>query len=184
MSISLDGMNLADLKERIGLGLDLKGILGDTPVLVFRPHGKALLFQTPVDGEDEGEPLAFADATSVFDRKTLQTAVYAEPDSFVVPLTPTNRNLYDDQVLVGRGRQNDIRLLSTDVSKSHASFSKGEDGWTVTDLGSCNGTSVNATPLEADRPYRLRPSDELVIADVAAVFLDPQGLVALTTMVP
>jgi pSer/pThr/pTyr-binding forkhead associated (FHA) protein len=114
---------------------------------------------------------------------SLQTVVYAQPGAFVVPLTPTNRNLYEDQVLIGRGRHNDIRLLSTDISKSHATFSKGEEGWTLTDLGSSNGTSVNATPLESDRPYRLRPSDEIELAEVAAVFLDPQALVALTTMI-
>lgn len=186
MSTSLEGTKLGDLKKQIEGGLDLKGILGDTPVLVFRPAGDdlaGLLFHTPAEGDSGAEPAELAGDTSVFSRKGLQTAVYAQPGALVVPLTPSNRNLYEGQVLVGRGRQNDVRLVSKEISKSHATFTHAEgEGWTITDLGSSNGTSVNGTPLEADRPYRLRPSDEIELAELAAVFLDPQALVALTTM--
>ncbi len=188
MSTSLEGTKLSDLKKQIDEGLDLKGILGDTPVLVFRPSGDGdvggLLFHTPADG-DAAESAELAGDTNVFSRKSFQTAVYAQPGALVVPLTPSNRNLYEDQVLVGRGRQNDVRLVAKEISKSHATFTNVEgEGWTITDLGSSNGTSVNGTPLEADRPYKLRPSDEIGLAELSAVFLDPQALVALSTMLP
>jgi pSer/pThr/pTyr-binding forkhead associated (FHA) protein len=185
MSETLEGIRLADLRKRVADGLDLKAILGDTPALVFRPPDEAVesfLFQTPAEGNAIAVEEELGGATNVLQRGDLNKVVYAHPDAVVVPLTPTNRNLVEDQVLVGRGRANDVRLTSREVSKSHCAFSKSEGDWFLTDLSSSNGTSVNGTRLEADRPYRLRSSDELEIAELAAMFVDPSGLLALTTM--
>ncbi|RMG16751.1 MAG: FHA domain-containing protein [Planctomycetota bacterium] len=185
MSTTLEGITLGELRQRIAEGLDLKAVLGETPVLVFRPEGdgSTLLFQTPLHGDEEEREYELAGDTSVFDRQAARKVVYAHASAIVVPLTPSNRNLYDDQVLVGRGRSNDVRLTAREVSKSHCAFSNmGGEGWTLTDLNSSNGTAVNGVPLEPDRPYRLRPSDEIEIAELAAVFLDAGGLNALAGM--
>ncbi len=186
MSATLEGIKLGILRKRLQQeeNFDLKNVLGETPVLVFRPStaDAQLLFQTPSD--DQSGLTELAGDTNVFDRKSMRGIVYAHNDAVVVPLTVSNRNLYDDQVLVGRGRTNDIRLKSREVSKSHCAFSNiGGEGWTITDLNSSNGTRVNGIELEADRPYKLRSSDEIEISELTAVFLDSAGLLGLTTLI-
>lgn len=179
---TLEGISLSALKARIKSGLDIKSVLGDTPVLVFRPSAEevSLLFTTPVDGTEIPE---LAADTNVFDRANSRGLVYAHDTAIVVPLTVSNRNLYEDQVLMGRGRTNDIRLKSREVSKSHCAFSNsGGEGWTLTDLNSSNGTRVNGVLLEPDRPYKLHSSDEVEISELAAVFLDSAGLLGLTNL--
>ena len=77
MSTSLEGTKLSDLKVQIDDGLDLKGILGDTPVLVFRPAGDdggGLLFHTPAEGEGAESPELAGD-TNVFQRKDRKSVV-------------------------------------------------------------------------------------------------------------
>jgi len=45
------------------------------------------------------------------------------------------------------------------VSRKHALVNYSETGWTVEDLGSTNGTCVNATKLKAHQPHSLRNGD-------------------------
>ncbi|HWQ79897.1 MAG TPA: FtsW/RodA/SpoVE family cell cycle protein [Anaerovoracaceae bacterium] len=49
---------------------------------------------------------------------------------------------------IGRSKLSDIVINLPFVSRSHAVFSFGENGWTVTDLGSKGGVSVNGERIE------------------------------------
>lgn len=51
-------------------------------------------------------------------------------------------NLADTQVL-GRSGRADIRIDDASVSREHARFSRTEQGWTLIDLGSSNGSSID-----------------------------------------
>ncbi len=53
--------------------------------------------------------------------------------------------LKDDAVTIGRDLANDIVLIDTEVSRRHARLARAEDGYTIEDLNSTNGTSVNQT---------------------------------------
>jgi hypothetical protein len=69
--------------------------------------------------------------------------------------------------LLGRteGRFRDLLADRHEVSGRHASFSfDPRGGWTVTDLGSTNGTAVNGVPVTGSA--RLRDRDTLLIADL------------------
>lgn len=48
-----------------------------------------------------------------------------------------------DRTLIGRGTDCDYMLDDTQASRSHALIEKGEDGYTLTDLDSSNGTFVD-----------------------------------------
>jgi hypothetical protein len=54
----------------------------------------------------------------------------------VVPLRPPS-------VIVGRGAEADLRLMDTGVSRRHAELRVEDDGVTLVDLNSTNGTTVN-----------------------------------------
>jgi pSer/pThr/pTyr-binding forkhead associated (FHA) protein len=66
-------------------------------------------------------------------------------------------------VLVGRHPHCDVRLRSHRVSRRHCCLTEVDGAVLVRDLGSTNGTLINGRFVEAGR---LRPGDELTIADL------------------
>ena len=70
---------------------------------------------------------------------------------------------------IGRSRECDVVLDDVNVSRRHAEVRPGREAgaWTITDLGSTNGTRVNGRPVQG--AHELRPGDrlELGTADVA-----------------
>jgi pSer/pThr/pTyr-binding forkhead associated (FHA) protein len=182
-----DGITLGELAPRL-TKMDLAKVIGETPILVFKPlAGKGSpLFSTPA-GDEEAEQTLLGDTT--FADLSNQRSVFVDPEAVAVAVTVSNRSLDadEDKITIGRGRSNDIRLTSTLVSKDHATLtarhSGGQTQWQINDLGSANGTFVNGLRLEAQRANNLRPSDELGFADVKAVFLDAEALVNLCRLV-
>jgi len=56
--------------------------------------------------------------------------------------------LFPDATHVGRGGQNEIRILDTEVSRKHAHLSLLNGEWILTDLDSSNGTYVNGRAVK------------------------------------
>jgi pSer/pThr/pTyr-binding forkhead associated (FHA) protein len=67
--------------------------------------------------------------------------------------------LDSNETKVGRDINNEICLDDITVSRSHALISKA-DGYTVKDLGSLNGTYINAVAV---RESKINPGDEVQI---------------------
>lgn len=64
-----------------------------------------------------------------------------------------------DPTFIGRGREAHIRIEDGGISRSHAKITRGESGaYVVTDLGSRNGTFVNAKQVDE---ASLSPGDRL-----------------------
>jgi hypothetical protein len=61
-------------------------------------------------------------------------------------------------VLIGRSRRCDFVVRDPSVSRRHALLIRGQDGWTLYDLGSTNGTRINGWRVER---ATLRPGDDL-----------------------
>lgn len=176
------GITLGELAARRE-EFDLKALLGLTKVLVFRhTDDGSPLYATP----DEGIPSVHkADDTSVFSFKEGEAPTAGNlATAVVVPLTPTHKNLHEDQVLLGRALTNDIRLVSNQISKVHVRFELDEGKWQIVDLGSSNGTRLNGLKLEADRAYFLRDGDELILGDIVILYLDAEGLLDMTSILP
>jgi hypothetical protein len=100
------------------------------------------------------------------------TMVYS-PDREARPLEPLldrrqallvgdgRRNvLSGNRVLIGRSRECDIALSDPNVSRRHAELRRGEEAWSVVDLGSTNGVKVNGRRVEH---APLRPGDRITI---------------------
>lgn len=59
------------------------------------------------------------------------------------------------RVRLGRGAEADVVLPAPGISRAHADLLRHGDGWTVTDLGSTNGTYVNGQAVRAPCPLRV-----------------------------
>ncbi len=77
-----------------------------------------------------------------------------------------------DAVVVGRLAPAEVVVADAKVSRRHCRVSKSRAGWTVTDLGSSNGTRVGGHLVKA---HVLRDGDRVAIGRTVLVFeADPQ----------
>jgi hypothetical protein len=77
-----------------------------------------------------------------------------------------------DTVSIGRSRACDLRLPGGDASRRHAEIVGGPDGFTLTDLGSTNGTYVNDKRVQKQL---LQPGDRIEIGNSLITFCQVGG---------
>jgi pSer/pThr/pTyr-binding forkhead associated (FHA) protein/NADPH-dependent 2,4-dienoyl-CoA reductase/sulfur reductase-like enzyme len=75
-----------------------------------------------------------------------------------------------DSARAGRDSSNDIVIRDPTISRNHARFDRRASGWTVTDLGSLNGTSVNGRRIAPNTETPLPPSATVQLGDVILSF--------------
>ena len=66
---------------------------------------------------------------------------------------------------IGRSDNNDLVLASPQISRQHAKINRIGDGLYIQDLGSSNGTFVNAQRI-GTQAVALQPTDEIAFADL------------------
>ena len=81
--------------------------------------------------------------------------------------------LMGDLVTAGREPDSDLFLDDVTVSRAHAEFRRGPDGWVLADTGSLNGTYVNRRRVESQL---LTPGDEVQIGKYRFAFLVREDL--------
>src|SRR3712207_3660065 len=74
----------------------------------------------------------------------------------------------EERTLIGRSPECDIFLDDVTVSRKHAELVREGDAFTITDLGSLNGTFVNRRRIET---ARLEDDDEVQIGKYRLTFL-------------
>jgi two-component system, cell cycle response regulator len=67
-----------------------------------------------------------------------------------------------DELVIGRSRESDCRLNEAGVSRIHCRFFRGDQGYSVEDLGSTNGTRVNGVAISR---ATLQSGDRVQIGD-------------------
>jgi len=78
---------------------------------------------------------------------------------------------------LGRARDNDLVLRSGFISARHARFDQENGTWSVTDLGSKNGTAVQFKVLKADAPQAIESGAQLIFGGAfQATFYSSDGL--------
>ena len=70
--------------------------------------------------------------------------------------------MHGNELTVGRGGEADVVLPERQISRVHMRIVRGEEGYTIEDLLSKNGTHLNGVPLTDAVP--LRDGDEIQIA--------------------
>lgn len=79
----------------------------------------------------------------------------------------------DDVVLLGRG-STQIPLTDQTISRRHAELRLGDGGWTLTDLGSANGTYLNGARLA--RPTRLKHGDQIRVGSSLLLYAGDEAI--------
>ena len=82
-----------------------------------------------------------------------------------------NLTLKDGVTSIGRGNDNDIILEGESVSRYHCRIASGDDGFSVQDLNSFNGTQVNGIPVRDSSP--LRDMDAITVGEFLFEFRAP-----------
>jgi phage tail-like protein len=75
-----------------------------------------------------------------------------------------------DVLRVGRHPDNGLVLADREVSRDHAEFKRESSGFTLTDLGSTNGTFVNDKQLSPHVPYLLSSGDRIRMGTFSLVY--------------
>jgi len=86
------------------------------------------------------------------------------------PLAEQTFPLVAAEVVIGRDPDANISISEGTVSWRHAKLEPRGTGWSVTDLGSTNGTAVNGRVLEANREQPLEPGAEVRFGEVTMRF--------------
>lgn len=107
----------------------------------------------------------------------LLTTVYLEPDAWertiVFDVRKRQGAVHGPGVVIGRSHDADIVIPRLSVSKHHARFQQDGAAWTITDLGSRNGTGIDGKALAPNRPEPLR--------DLVALELGPDSRLYFVT---
>jgi pSer/pThr/pTyr-binding forkhead associated (FHA) protein len=82
----------------------------------------------------------------------------AEPPAQLKIKLPTGdeyvKQITKDEVRLGKGPHNEIVIADPSVSSAHALIARGDNGYTISDMGSRNGTYVNQEKVIEPRPLR------------------------------
>ncbi len=79
--------------------------------------------------------------------------------------------LEEDEVIIGRGEENNIVLNIAEISRTHSVLTRGEEGYLIKDLDSTNGTFVDKKKV--GEKYLLKPGDTIMLGD--AIYLTYQA---------
>jgi hypothetical protein len=82
---------------------------------------------------------------------------------------------------IGRISDNDLVIPDIAISKHHAIIEIGQDGSSIRDRGSTNGTLVNSLPV-GQKPLGLQDGDIIAFARYEFVFLTPESLYERLTL--
>ncbi len=99
--------------------------------------------------------------------------------NFVLVVTITNRPLFcyrleGDTILIGRGRNNHVRLEEEAVSKIHCELSRDQETglWQFRDLESTNGSRLNGDLVSSDY-VPVHAGDEILLGKVVRLYCLP-----------
>lgn len=93
----------------------------------------------------------------------------------------TRFDLSGERTTLGRGPDNDIQILVSEVSVSHAEFTTAGEAARIVDKGSTNGTLLNGTKVGPEG-VEITPMSKLVLGATIDGYLVPSAVLASTPM--
>jgi pSer/pThr/pTyr-binding forkhead associated (FHA) protein len=114
--------------------------------------------------------------TMVYNARDLQAPAHdlGAPSSSAAPravLEAGDRRfaLTPPSTVIGRGREADVRLDDPNISRQHVQFRIEHGEWTVSDMGSTNGSRLGGRMI--DRPTPLSSGDTIQIGNTVLTFV-------------
>lgn len=161
-----DGWYYTDLDSKNGTFVDGSQIQGiklkdGMKLQLGREKNKAVLITFHGSTEKE-TPTPRPVGRETIIEKTTSTTGYVH----LRGVTPSGQK----RQVIGRGKEADIQLQSPVISREHASIQPGKPEWTLTDLGSKNGTFLNGKRIH--RTEQLKAGD---VIQIGPFRLDYQG---------
>jgi Protein of unknown function (DUF3662)/FHA domain len=165
-------------------------ILASRPLVVFHTDERLALGEfgiqarlvRPGGHSEEAHPSELADSRSLDEHG--QTMIYSTSARVRGPMEAAQARRLSPRALlavggrrllvppgggvIGRSRDCDIVLDDVGISRRHAEIRPGPSGWTVADLGSTNGMSVNGQAVRGAR--LLQPGDHVELGSTEIVF--------------
>jgi len=92
---------------------------------------------------------------------------------------PVQHEITADLVNVGRGPDNDLQILISEVSVKHAQLKQEGDAVKILDLGSTNGTKVNGVRIDTAGRV-LGAMDQLLLGETIKAYFVPTAMLATT----
>jgi hypothetical protein len=113
----------------------------------------------PPPARDSGHTMVFSTAERLkaplaASRAVHRNRVLVVVDGKRMPVGPAG-------AVIGRSRDCDVVMASTDVSRRHAEILPTPDGWAIHDLGSTNGIRVNGARVRGTEPIHAGDTVEL-----------------------
>lgn len=92
----------------------------------------------------------------------------------------TQINLERFPFTIGRARECDYVIDSSDISRLHIRLELHHQQVVLRDLGSTNGTYLNGEAVQPNRDYRLRANDTVNLAGICVLIFDDPSTTAIT----
>ena len=99
---------------------------------------------------------------------------------FIIPgQEPVLNSLEGAKITFGRGPDNGIQILASEVSVTHGEFVQGGPGYKIVDKGSTNGTKVNGVRIDSSgKP--LVPMDKILFGETISAYFVPTAALQST----
>ncbi len=170
----------ASLAGPKGSGLEIEGYLDDARDLSSDSfedrHGGGFLLLTAtgfkLDAGSTSTEMILLDEPEEAAERTAGVSV------LVFPIRAAESS-HTHLITVGRTSNNDVTIPDISISRFHAYFKRGENGYQVLDAGSTNGTTVNGTSVPtqgAGSPIDLKSGDNLRLGLMELTFLETDAL--------
>lgn len=82
------------------------------------------------------------------------------------PLSGQSFQIEQDEILLGRGPDNQIQIVEESISRTHAKILRRDDHFFIQDLESQNGTYLNGHPISEGFQLELKEGDFLALGNV------------------
>lgn len=184
-TISPKGLKLFDLVKALG-GVSEDDFIDACP--------GPFLLQVPMQGgvipeaQPRGGPTAKFDANLIHDpsgtiaisrSSIMKLQRSSDVESAILHLVIARGD--GPKITIGRADDCDVTLGEATVSKKHAEISQAMGNYMLCDLGSHNGTFIDGTRLEPEKPMRVDGLQNLWFSSYRAVFLLPEQLYQLAS---
>ena len=130
-----------------------------------------------VDSSPESALSAFLTSLPTSERSAIDEVLNGGPEkAMIVVHRGASKGarflIAQDRTLIGRSTESEIFLDDVTVSRSHAVIERGISGFTLTDLGSLNGTYINNQSLKTTN---LVCGDEIQIGKFHLIFISAKS---------